>query len=87
MPEFHVESFEDMGRRLEVEVGLNRHTRLATSPPHVNHRPLTPSRVELNSVSDLVSKVWYRSPFGPSELSNSKLQPNDSPEVQLGPHP
>jgi len=50
MPEFHVETFEDMGRRLEVEVGLNRHTRLATSPRHVNHQPLIPSRVELNGV-------------------------------------
>ena len=41
----------------------------------------------LNSVSGLVSKVWYRIPFDQSELSISKIPPTDSPTVRPGSHP
>ena len=41
----------------------------------------------LNSVSGLVSKVWYRIPFDQSELSISKIPPTDSPTVRPGRHP
>jgi hypothetical protein len=41
----------------------------------------------LNSVSGLVSKAWYRFPFGQSELSSSKLSPTDSPKVRPGRYP
>ena len=44
-------------------------------------------RSSLNSVSDMVSKVWYRSPFIQSELSISKIPPTDSSEVRPGRHP
>ena len=36
----------------------------------------------LNSVSGLVSKMWYRIPFNQSELSISKFPPSDSPTVR-----
>ena len=44
-------------------------------------------RLTLNSVSGLVSKVWYRIPFDQSELSISKIPPTDSPTVRPGRHP
>jgi len=40
--------------------------------------------LNLNSVSGLVSKVWYRIPFDQSELSISKISPTDSPKVRPG---
>jgi len=36
----------------------------------------------LNSVSVLVSKMWYRIPFNQSELSISEIPPTDSPKVR-----
>jgi len=41
----------------------------------------------LNSVSGLVSKLWYRSPFNQSELPVSKIPPTDSPKVRPGREP
>jgi len=41
----------------------------------------------LNSVSGLVSMVWYRIPFNQTELSISRIPPTDSPTVRTGPHP
>ena len=38
----------------------------------------------LNSVSGLVSNIWYRIPFDQSELSVSKIRPTDSPNVRPG---
>ena len=46
-----------------------------------------PKSLLLNSVSGLVSKVWYRIPFDQSELSISKIPPTDSPTVRPGRHP
>jgi hypothetical protein len=36
----------------------------------------------LNSVSGLVSNMWYRIPYDQSELSISKIPPTDSPTVR-----
>ena len=41
----------------------------------------------LNSVSGLVSKLWYRCPLDQSELSISKIPPTDSPTVRPGRYP
>ena len=37
-----------------------------TLPWRVNHHTCRPSSLDLNSVSGLVSKLWYRSPFDQS---------------------
>jgi len=44
-------------------------------------------RLSLNSVSGLVSMMWYRIPFNQSELSISKIPPTDSPKVRPGRDP
>ena len=36
----------------------------------------------LNSVSDLVSKIWYRIPFDQSDPSITKIPPTDPPNVR-----
>ena len=38
----------------------------------------------LNSVSDLVSKLWYRNPFDQSEQSKSKNRPCRPAEIRPG---
>ena len=43
------------------------------------HRML---QLRLNSVAGLVSKIWYRTPFDQSELSNLGISPTHSPKVQ-----
>jgi len=40
--------------------------------------------LHLNSVSGLVSKIWYRIPFDQSELSISRIPPTGSPTVGPG---
>jgi len=49
--------------------------------------PHNSSLLTLNSVSGLVSKIWYRIPFDQSELSISRIPPTDSPEVRPGRDP
>jgi hypothetical protein len=44
-------------------------------------RPSRKSYEYLNSVSDLVSKLWYRSPFDQSEQSKSKIRPRRPAEI------
>ena len=44
---------------------------------------LVPEPSTLNSVSGLVSKMWYRIPFDQSELSISRIPPTGSPTVRL----
>ena len=46
-----------------------------------------PTQRCLNSMSGLITKVWYRMPFDQSELSISKIPPTDSPTVRPGRHP
>jgi len=43
--------------------------------------------VDLNLVSGLVSKVWYRIPLDPSYLSVSKIPPTDSLTRRLADSP
>jgi hypothetical protein len=61
-----------------------------TSVPVHTRRILLPGlapRSLLNSVSGLVSMIWYRIPFAQSELSISTIPPTDSPTVRQGRHP
>jgi len=51
-------------------------------PPH-----FSPLFLELNSVSGLVSKLWYRILFDQSEMSMSRNSPTDSPKVRPGRDP
>jgi hypothetical protein len=50
-------------------------------------RRIPQKELALNSVSDLVSKVWYRIPFDQSELPISEIPPTDWPKVRPGRHP
>jgi len=43
--------------------------------------------LSLNSVSGLVSMLWYRIPFDQAELSISRIPPTDSPTVRPGHDP
>ena len=52
------------------------------SPRHRHPTHVEPSCIGLNSVSGLVSKVWYRIPFNQSELSIWKIPPTGSPTVR-----
>ena len=44
-------------------------------------------RLALNSVSGLISKMWYRIPFDQSEQSKAKIPPTASPETRPGRDP
>jgi hypothetical protein len=60
--------------RALTAVGLTHHARHATGCP-------------LNSVSGLVSNIWYRIPFDQSELSIARIPLSDSPTVRPGRDP
>jgi len=72
-----------VGRKLVPENGLlllDLGPARYCSPRHPSHSEH--SFLKLNSVSDLVSNLWYRIPFDQSELSISRIPPTRSPTVR-----
>jgi len=59
---------------------VGRHSWQVSEP---ETRTLKP-QASLNSVSGLVSMIWYRIPFDQSELSISNIPPTDSPRARPG---
>jgi len=73
-------------RQTSASVSLNPIQRSSTGVGafafQAGHSPRSHS--SLNSMSGLVSKLWYRIPFNQSELTNSKIPPTDSTTVRPG---
>ncbi len=77
-----IRKWEPVSTKFRRFVGLSgyKYCVFPGSPPEIVQRCL-------NSVSGLVSKIWYRIPFDQSELSISKIPLTDSPRVRPGRDP